>query len=350
MKYGWLVATAVTALLLASCGGGSGSGTVESTASRSAAKPRVAVRHTERQHKLEHLDLTLAGLEGPESAGIVLADRNGYFTDAGLEVSVLTPVTPINSIEYVLNEFDDLGVAPEPQVVLAREKGFPIVAVGSLIPRPTAAMIWLGSSDIGGVEDLKGKTVAITGFSFQRDFLNSLLAQAGLTLKDVEVKTVGYRLVPSLVSGRADAIFGGSSNVEAVELESRGLHPVVTPLKDLGLPEYEQAVVIARRDRVSAEPKTIRRFMAAVRRGSVAAVKDPGAAADAIKAGDEQNPEASRKDTEAELERTLPLLSKAGRMSPRQARRLMAWMHSQGLIQQMSPVSSLLTNRYLSKP
>lgn len=366
MKYGWSVAMVAVALLLASCGGGSGpdtvdsspsgSGTVDSARSTSTAKPQAAVGSTAQQPKpklkLQHLDLTLAGWEDAGSAGIVMADKNGYFADAGLEVSVLTPVTPVNSVEYVLQGFDDLGVAPLPQVVLAREKGFPIVAVGSLIPQPTAAMIWLKSSGIDGIGDLKGKTVAIPGLSFQKDLLERILARAGLTPGDVKIKTVGYGLVSSLIDGSADAVFGAAPNIEGLKLELDGRHPVITPVDDLGLdvPAYEQAVVFTRKDRASDEPKTIRRFMAAVRRGTAAAVNDPGAAVDAIQAADEPNQEASRKDTEAEVEATLPLLSKTGEMSAQQARRLVAWMHRQGLIQRTPPVSSLLTNRYLAAP
>ncbi|HXQ89306.1 MAG TPA: ABC transporter substrate-binding protein, partial [Solirubrobacterales bacterium] len=200
-----------------------------------------------------------------------------------------------------------------------------------------------------GIEDLKGKTIAVPGLNFQRDLLGSLLKQAGLTLKDVKVKNVQYHLVPSLVKGRADAIFGGSANIEGIELKNRGLDPVVTPVKALGLPAYEQLVVIAREDRVAKEPEVIRGFMAALRRGTAAAIKNPRHAVEAIETGGEVNLEASRKDTKDELAATLPLLSRTGRMSPARVRRLVRWMHREGLIQRAPAVSSLLTNRYLRK-
>ena len=114
----------------------------------------------------------------------------------------------------VVNGSDDLGVAHGAQVTIAQEKGVPIVVVGSLVPEPTAALIWSKESDIGGIADLKGKTIAIPGLSFQRDFLETILARGGLTLDDVKVKSVGNELVPALASGKADAIFGGSGNQE----------------------------------------------------------------------------------------------------------------------------------------
>jgi putative hydroxymethylpyrimidine transport system substrate-binding protein len=277
----------------------------------------------------------------------VTADKRGFFKNAGLEVSVLTPVSPTYSIQYVVQGVDDLGVAPEPQVVLARAKGLPIVAVGSLISRPTSTLISLRKSGIRGIGDLKGKTIAIPGLSFQKAFLESLLAQAGLSADDVEIKTVGYKLVPALVSGRADAIFGGSRNLEGLELEPRGLHPVAVPAVELGLPPYEQLVVIARSDRAAREPRTIRSFLSALRRGATIATRNPEAATAAIDASDEPDPEASPRDTKAEIAATVPLLSKEARMSPGRAARLVAWMYRQGLLEEEPPVPSFLTNRYL---
>ena len=60
-------------------------------------------------------------------------------------------------------------------MVLERARGAQVVAVGSLISDPTAAMIWLEKSHIGGIADLKGKTIAIPGLPFQKSFLQSIL-------------------------------------------------------------------------------------------------------------------------------------------------------------------------------
>jgi putative hydroxymethylpyrimidine transport system substrate-binding protein len=298
---------------------------------------------------MREVQVTLDGWEGPGNVGLVMAFERGYFADVGLDVSLYAPATPTRPIEYVVDGTDDLGISNQPQVVLAKEKGEPIVAVGSLISQPTMAMIWLKKSKIHGIASLKGKTIAVPGLPFQEAFLQSLLARAGLALDDVKVKDVGYKLVPALVSGRADAIFGGSWNVEGAELESRGLKPVITRVEDLGFPAYEELVVIARNDRVVEEPQLIRDFMSAVARGTAAAVEDPKGAIEAIEKSVESNPESSRKDTEAEIEATLPLLSKTGYMSPGQASRLVSWMHEEGSIQRKIPVSALLTNDYLTQ-
>jgi putative hydroxymethylpyrimidine transport system substrate-binding protein len=320
------VAVGVVAVLLAGCGGGSG----EETAEKSPARPQ----------KLQKLEVTLDGFANPQTMGILMADKLGYFEEAGLDVSISKPLNPVRPINYVEQQIVDLAVSHEPQVVLAREKGAPITAVGSLVSEPTAAMIWLKKSKIDGIADLKGKTIAIPGLSFQRGLLQSLLAQAGLSLADVKVERVDYELLPALISGRADAIFGGSWNVEGIELEERGLDPVVTRVSDAGVPTYDEFVLIAHRERLARDPQSIRDFISATARGTAAAgEEDPKAIAEAILEVSEKK---DQKATEAEVEATLPLLSEDGYMDPGEAEQLMDWMLEEGLIRKAPPVSGWL--------
>jgi len=343
MKVCRWAALGLAAVLLAGCGGGSDQGTAEK---RRESKSETAEKPAE-SPSITPLVVTMSSRKGPETAGVAMADERGYFADVGLEVMALAPEEPTRTIRYVVEGYDQIGVAPEPQIVLAKEKGVPIVAIGSLVPRPVEAMIWLEKSQIDGIADLKGKTIAIPGFEFQKGFLKSVLVRAGLTLSDVRVKSVGHNLVPSLVGGRADAIFGGYEAVEGVELESRGLDPVVTPVDSLGLPEYEEMMWITRTDYAAQHPRELRSFLAAVRRGTAAATASPQAAAKAVDEDGESTPFLNLEETEAAVEATLPLLSKTGYMSPGRARDLMDWMRNQEMIQRAPPVSSLLTNRFL---
>lgn len=189
--------------------------------------------------------LTLDEHEGPTSAGIIMAAKRGYFADVGLSVWIGDPQTPNRPVRYVSDGTVDLGITHLPEVALAQERGAPIVAVGSLVPRATAAMIWTKDSKIKDMADLRGKTIAITGLPFQERFLDSVLARHGLTRKEVKVKKVSYELVNSLLFGRADAIFGGSWNLEGIELEQLEMKPTITRFKGFGIPAYDELVVMA---------------------------------------------------------------------------------------------------------
>lgn len=294
----------------------------------------------ERLKTVQTVKVTLDGEPGPETAGLLTADKLGYFGEAGLIVETYAPLDPARPVQYVADESVDIAVTHEPQVVLAQEEGTPVVAVGSLVPEPTLSMMWLSDSGIDGLADLEGKTIGIPGAPFQIDFLEAVLARAGLKLSDVKIKKSNYQLVPDLIKGRVDAIFGGSPNVEGAELESRGLEPVVVEAGEMGIPPYDELVVIARKDRVAANPKLFRVFMEAVNRGTAAAIEDPEGAAGAIRYADETD--FDLKPTEAGVEATLPLLSTTGRIDPAKVSNLIAWMHKEGMIQRRLPASALL--------
>ena len=332
----------VLVVLLLGCGQDGDQETAEKLPQRSQKPPAD-------KKKLKAIRVTLEGYADAESVGILMADQRGYFADAGLEVDVLSPAASDNVAEYVAQEVDDIGLLPQPELVLARNKGMPLAAVGSLVSRPTMAMIWLRKAKIDGVAGLAGRTIAINGLPAEEGFLQAILARAGLTFDDVRIKRLGYLLVPALVKGRADVIFG-SRNVEGAELEARGLETVITPVRRLGIPTYEELVVITRRNRLVQDPRSFHAFTSAVARGTAAAIADPEAAVEAVATArteigyaDPQKPPLSK----AKVEATLPLLSRAGRMSPRRAARLVDWMHDQGLIQQELPAAAFLTNRFV---
>jgi len=293
--------------------------------------------------------VSLDGHAGAMNAGFLMAKRRGFFADAGIIARMLSPGRPNIPVHYVITDVDDIAVAQQPQVAIAKAMGAPIEAIGSVIPQPTDALIWLRGSGIRDVADLEGKTVAYPGVPYQRAFLEDLLEQAGLTSKQVRIEAVGYRLASTLLEGKADAIFGGTWNNEGISLEARGAEPVIRRVQSLGLPAYDQLVMVVDSRCLKKYPQVYRDFLAALGRGTRAAVEDPAGVAKLIRENHEHDAKAGRQETEAQIEATLPLLSRRGHMEPGQATGLLAWMHEHGLISRTPQFSELLTNEYLAR-
>ena len=296
----------------------------------------------------QQLRATADSYLGGENVGLLMADRKGYFGDVGLHVRVVTPGSPELPATYVATGADDIALTQQPQAVFTRALGEPIVAIGSVISEPTEAIIWLRDSGIKDVADLKGKVVATVGVPFQQGFLEQALANAGLSPDDVAVIPGLYELVPTLLHGEVSAIFGGSANIEGKTLEARGAKPVITPVQELGIPAYDELVVTARSDCVAKRPAMYRRFMAALQRGTKAALEDPGRAARLIGKSFQDNPESTGGERKAQLKATLPLLSEDEHMDPAQAADLIAWMHEKGLIEKEPPAAKVFTNEYVA--
>jgi putative hydroxymethylpyrimidine transport system substrate-binding protein len=289
--------------------------------------------------------LTLDFYPNPDHAGIYMAQKLGYFEEAGLDVSIHTPSDPAAPIKEVAAGRTDLAISYEPEVLLARDQGLDVVAVGAIVDRPLTSMIWLKKSKIGGIAGLRGKTIATAGIPYQDAYLKTILSRAGLTPSDVNTVNVGYGLLPAIVGGRAQAMLGGFVNVEGVDLRLRGKEPVVTPVDRLGVPTYDELVLVARRERLEEDPESIRLFLAALARGTAAARQSPHATTEALL---EANSDLDPKLTEAEVKATLPLLSTRGRMDPAAWGRFIAWMRENELISKPIAPAEALTDEYLA--
>jgi putative hydroxymethylpyrimidine transport system substrate-binding protein len=300
--------------------------------------------------KTQPLSLTLDFYPNPDHAGIYMAQKLGYFEEAGLDVSIHTPSDPAAPIKLVAAGQTDLAISYEPEVLLAKEQGLDVLSVGALVNRPLTSMIWLKKSGIKGIGDLRGKTIATAGIPYQDAYLKTILGRAKLSPSDVNVVNVGFGLLPAILGGKAQAMLGGFSNVEGVDLRLRGSDPVVTPVDQLGVPSYDELVLVAQRKRLEEDPQEIRLFLAALARGTAAAAKNPQATTKALL---EANPDLDPKLTKAEVAATLPLLNPPlnghpyGYMDPAGWAKFTGWMRDNGLISTLPPTASVLSNAYL---
>jgi putative hydroxymethylpyrimidine transport system substrate-binding protein len=335
-----LFAVGLIVFLIAGCGGGSGTG---ADGSESVSTEAVsAAETTPKAPEDREIWVAMDGWDGAETIGLVMAEHRGDFEKADLFLTALSPVSPNLSILDVINRTDDVAVAHGPQVVIAKAKGAPIVIVGSMVPHPTAALIWTKESGIGGIADLRGQTIAIPGLAFQRDFLEVVLRKGGLTLDDVKVKNVGNDLVPELVKEKVDAIFGGSANLEGVDLESQGFEPVVTPVRGVGIPDYEELVLVARDDRMAADPEPVLDVVSAIASGAVKAAAEPRRAARELDEDGESNPVLSPRTFRVATKRSVPLLSDDGEVDAQRTEALIDWMYEEKMIETKPSLDELL--------
>ncbi len=298
----------------------------------------------------DQVTLALDFYVNADHAGIYEALDQGYFADAGLDVKPEVPSDPSAPIKEVAAGRVDLAISYEPEVLLANQEGLPVKAVAALVQQPLTSLISVGSAGIRSVRDLAGKTIVTAGIPYQGAYLKTILARAGLTPDDVSEVDVQQNLLPAVRSGKADAMLGGFSNVEGVDLRLRGEHPRVVPVNRLGIPTYDELVLVASKDELASDPQKIRLFIAALERGTRAAAAHPAEATRAIlDAGNGLDP----KFTSAEVRKTLPLLAQRGTgkpygyMDPGQWRAFAHFFADNRLIDSLPSTGDLLTNDLL---
>jgi putative hydroxymethylpyrimidine transport system substrate-binding protein len=299
------------------------------------------------------LSVAMDWYPNPDHAGFLVAQDQGYFEDAGLDVSLDSPSDPSLPIKLVAAGKADLALSYEPEVLLAREQGLDVVSVATVVGQPLTSMIWLKKSKIKRVKDLKGKTISTAGISYQDAYLKTILARAGLSEDDVKKVGVGQGLLPSIVSGRAQATLGPFWNIEGVELKQEGLKPTINPVDKLGVPTYSEMVLVAKGSRIQDDPDPIRLFITALARGTRFAVAHPNQATQSVlKANDALKP----KITAAQMKATLPLLNQDdnqnaslpfGHQDRASWQTFINWMVDQGVLANSQRAVDALTNALL---
>jgi putative hydroxymethylpyrimidine transport system substrate-binding protein len=325
-----IAASAVLALCLAACGGDGDATT------GSAAHPTP-------------FTLDLDWYVNPDHAGIYSALDRGFFRQVGLDVKPQVPSDPSAPIKEVAAGRVDLAISYEPEVLLAADRGLDVEAVGALVDSPLTSLISLPRGGISSAADLSGRTVGTAGIPYQSDYLETILQTAGLSPSSATDVNVGLNLLPALIGGRVDAILGGFRNIEGVDLRLRGLDPRVVPVDQLGVPIYDELVLVARKSTVDEHPDAIRAFVMALARGTDYARAHPQEAANAVlSAGKGLDP----MQTRAEVAATLPLLAPPqgqtyGYMDPNAWRAYAQWMAQHDLISSAPSPSDVLTNQLL---
>ena len=212
--------------------------------------------------------LELDWYANPDHAGIYTAIDRGFFRQAGLDVKPEIPSDPSAPIKEVAAGRVDLAVSYEPEVLLAADHGLDVKAVAALADKPLTSLISLPKAGITSAADLDGKTVGTAGIPYQSDYLDTIEQAAGLPDSAANEVNVGLNLLPALIGGKVDAILGGFRNIEGVDLQQRGLDPRIVPVDQLGVPTYDELVLVARRETVEDHPEAIRAFVEALARGT----------------------------------------------------------------------------------
>ena len=65
--------------------------------------------------------------------GIYIAEFKGYFSDENLEVEIYTPSDPSTVLQTVASGSDDFGINYQPDVLIARDEGVPVISVLGMV-------------------------------------------------------------------------------------------------------------------------------------------------------------------------------------------------------------------------
>jgi putative hydroxymethylpyrimidine transport system substrate-binding protein len=298
------------------------------------------------------LRLMLDYFPNADHAGIYAAEATGAYEKAGLDVTITPPPDPSAPLKLLLAGKTDVAISYEPELLLARDKGAELVAVGALVQKPLTSLMAVGKAGIRTPQDLRGKRVGTAGIPYQSAYLKTILETAGVDPGSVKETNVGFNLVPAMLSGKVDATLGAFWNYEGTDLQRRHRDPVIQRMEKLGVPTYNELVFVVRRRDLDQEfGARLRRFMQATERGHLALKSDPKAGLEGLLAADEG---LDRGLQEAVVKATLPVFFPAdgerpfGYQDPAEWQRYADWLLDQGLITRRQIAERVVTNEFLA--
>jgi putative hydroxymethylpyrimidine transport system substrate-binding protein len=299
----------------------------------------------------DRLTLMLDYFPNADHAGIYAAQASGAFRQAGLDVDVKTPSDPAAPLKLLAAGKVDVAISYEPEVLLARDRGLDVVSIGAVVQKPLTSIMSLASKRIRTPEDLEGKRVGTAGIPYQSAYLRTILDRAGVDAGSVREVSVGFNLVPAMLSKKVDATLGAFWNYEGVQLAREGKHPRIIRMEQAGVPVYDELVLVARRDALSGERREeLHRLLVALGRGHRSAREDPEAAVDALVRA---APDLDKGLQLASLQATLPVMFPPegrpwGWQDPAAWRAYAAWMKARGLLERTPVASAAMTNDLLA--
>ena len=236
-------------------------------------------------------------------APFYVAQQDGYFADAGLEVEIRHEQAP-DVQRLVADGQAEFGVADATDVMIARTSGVPIRYASTLYNAFPVALIGEAGTVPSDPADLAGRSIGTPGqFGSSWHALLALLDAGGLTAHDVTVREYPqFNQVDGLSNGDVELITGFIAN-EPLRLEARGTEVDLLTIDEIA-PLPGPGVIVGDQ-LLDDDPALVRAFVDAVAQAQAAVIADPDlgfAAAEEAVPTIAEDPEVARAVLDATVE------------------------------------------------
>ena len=232
--------------------------------------------------ELRPVTLLLGYRPDVQFAPFYLAQRGGYYADAGLEVTIEHKQAP-DVVRLVADGEAEFGVADATDTMIARTSGIPVVAISTLYARFPVALIGADGSVPSDPAELAGLRIGTPGrFGSSWHALLALLDAGGLTPEDVTIREYPqFDQAAGLLAGDVDLITGFRNN-EPLRLEAEGMTPDLLTVDDIA--PLPGPGVFTSDTLLADDPGLAQAFASATAAAQQAVIDDPQAGFDAAAA------------------------------------------------------------------
>ncbi|WP_425955664.1 ABC transporter substrate-binding protein [Xylanimonas sp. McL0601] len=226
-------------------------------------------------------------------SGLYLAQARGYFTQAGLDVTIVEP-GETSGLQMVAAGRADVAYSVSEELLPARAQGADVVSIAAVIQHNTSSLISLTKDGIARPRDLAGKRYGSYGSDLENAIIRKLVTCDGGTPDAVKMTPLvsdDFRI--GLTQDQFDAawVFDAWDTIRLRDVD--GMDVSTIPFADHTdcIPDWYTPILATSRSELSSKGDALKAFMDAVSHGYQDAIAEPSAAADALlKAAPELDP------------------------------------------------------------
>lgn len=301
---------------------------------------------------LRPFEVVLDWTPNTNHAGMYLAEANGWYEDAGLDVTFIEP-GEAGSLQALAAGKADVAVSVQEELIPARAAGLPVQSIAAIIQHNTSSLVSLADDGIERPKDLEGKTYGGYGGQLEQALLEKLVSCDGgdpSEVTSVDVGEADYRI--GLERNQYDAvwIFDGW---DGIRLQQEGVDTSAIPFIDHEdcIPDWYTPLLATSEEVEAKRGDDLTAFMAATAKGYQAAMEDPGAASDALlDQADDLDPKLVEASAEYLSTRYADDPAAWGQQDASVWDGFAAFLDEAGLVEQPVEVSDAWTNEYLPAP
>lgn len=228
----------------------------------------------------DKMTLTLNFLAQPAQAGFFLAKAKGYYKDEGIDLTIVEGKGSSTTAQITAAGQNDVGFINASITLNLINKGAPLEIIAAPIQGNFMSLGFLEKENIKKPEDLAGKKIEVCPGCAQIPMVKALLAKYDLTDKTQVVNVDQSAHIAMLEDGKMDAAAGDPNSI-SIEMEHRGDKVGNLFFKDWGI-NLINFVIVARKDKLEANPDLYKRFVAASLKGWAELFTHPDEGIDAL--------------------------------------------------------------------
>jgi ABC-type nitrate/sulfonate/bicarbonate transport system substrate-binding protein len=294
------------------------------------------------------LRLGLEWFLNPDHVPFLIGQEMGWFKEEGIDLELVEPEEHLDAMAEIEAGKMDAAITEPIHLVADRAKGQSVVGWARFL-HTNGGVMYLNGRGIERPRDMAGKRVQYPGAPGRggKAIVKTMIEADGGRCDPDQLAPVnnGFYHTDALADDKADVATLIFYNFEIIEARGRKLPAEFFALKDWGVPDFCQLILIASPDQLERRRPTFRRLLSVVRRGLDFIHQYP---AEALSVYDRRTGAYSGSDLgKAIYDATVPCFTFDLSMSHDYYDRLQGWMHGTGQIEKTIDPAEYWTNEFV---